>query len=151
MAGGTVRYVDSSLERVQIRSSGLLSDRYVLTCNRQRIPLRSTGTVGECIGSIRFRAWQPAAALHPTLPVDAPLVIDLVDTWNGRAVAGCRYHVSHPGGRNYEVFPVNAYEAESRRLSRFEPFGYSIEPYLIIPEVKHSVDFPGTLDLRRFN
>ena len=150
MAGGTVRYVDSSLERVQIKTSGLQADRYILTCNRQRVPLRHTGTTGEYVAGVRYRAWQPPSALHPTIPVDAPLVVDLVDTWNHRAVAGCRYHVGHPGGRNYEVFPVNAYEAESRRLTRFEPFGYSIEPYPFLPELKHSVDFPGTLDLRMF-
>jgi len=148
MAGGTVRFVDSSVERIQIKTSGLMADRYILTCNRERVPLRSTGKTGEYVGAVRYRAWQPASALHPTIPVDAPLVIDLVDTWNHRAVAGCRYHVGHPGGRNYEVFPVNAYEAESRRLSRFESFGYSTTPYDAIPELKHSVDFPGTLDLR---
>ena len=147
-AGGTVRFVDSSMERIQVKVSGLTADRYVLTCNRERIPLRSTGTAGEYVGAVRYRAWQPASALHPTIPVDAPLVIDLVDTWNNRAVAGCRYHVGHPGGRNYDVFPINAYEAESRRLSRFEPFGFSTTPYDSIPNIKHSVDFPGTLDLR---
>lgn len=148
MAGGTVRFVDSSVERIQIKTTGLMADRYILTCNRERVPLRSTGTTGEYVGAVRYRAWQPASALHPSIPVDAPLVIDLVDTWNHRAVAGCRYHVGHPGGRNYEVFPVNAYEAESRRLSRFESFGYSTTLYDAIPELKHSVDFPGTLDLR---
>ncbi len=148
MAGGTARCVDSSLERLQIKTTGLKADRYIITCNRQRVPLRSTGITGEYVAGVRYRAWQPPSSLHPTIPVDAPLVIDLVDTWNNRAVAGCRYHVGHPGGKNSEIFPVNTYEAESRRLSRFETIGYSTEPYEIIPELKHSIDFPGTLDLR---
>jgi uncharacterized protein (DUF2126 family)/transglutaminase-like putative cysteine protease len=148
VAGGTVRYVDSSLERLQVLTRGLNPDRYVLTCNRQRIPLRPTGRVGEYVAGVRFRAWQPPSALHPTIPVDVPLVIDLLDTWTMRAVAGCRYHVAHPGGRNYETFPINAYEAESRRLSRFEAFGHSPTPYSTIPPELPSLDFPNTLDLR---
>ncbi|MCG8528158.1 MAG: transglutaminase family protein, partial [Opitutales bacterium] len=149
MAGGTARCVDSSLERVQVKVKGFHSDRYIVACNRERVPLRSTGVQGEYVAGVRYRAWQPPSSLHPTIPVDTPLIFDIVDTWTMRAVAGCRYHVAHPGGRNYDVFPVNTYEAESRRLSRFEPHGYSPEPYLSVPEVKLSVDFPGTLDLRR--
>jgi uncharacterized protein (DUF2126 family) len=96
---------------------------------------------------VRFRAWQPAASLHPTIPVDAPLVFDLYDTWNARAVAGCTYHVAHPGGRNFAAFPVNANAAESRRLARFEPFGHSYGTFPL-PPLERSTEFPSTLDLR---
>ena len=145
--GGTVRFVDSSVERLQVRVSNFDTERYLVTCNRQAVPLQPTDTQGEFVGGIRFRAWQPASALHPTIPVDAPLVIDLYDRWNGRPVAGCTYHVAHPGGRNFEHFPVNANEAESRRLSRFQPFGYTPDPYPEpIPVTRP--ELPCTLDLR---
>jgi len=145
--GGTVRYVDSSVERLQVRVSNFDTERFMVTCNRHAVPLQATDTQGEFVGGIRFRAWQPASALHPTITVDAPLVIDLYDRWNARPVAGCTYHVAHPGGRNFEHFPVNANEAESRRLSRFQPFGYSPEPYEE-PVPATRPEFPCTLDLR---
>jgi uncharacterized protein (DUF2126 family) len=109
--------------------------------------MTATGVAGEFVGGVRFRAWQPASALHPTIPVDAPLVVDLYDRWTGRAVAGCTYHVAHPGGRNFETFPVNSYEAESRRLARFFPVGHSIGPGPA-PEPAFNPEFPLTLDLR---
>ncbi|WP_027390730.1 DUF2126 domain-containing protein [Chrysiogenes arsenatis] len=122
---GTARYVDSSVERVQVRVKGMIDSRYVLTCNGRRVPLCNTGTQGEYVAGIRYRAWQPPSALHPTIAPHAPIVLDIIDTWSGHSVGGCTYHVAHPGGLSYETFPVNAYEAESRRISRFWGYGHT--------------------------
>lgn len=150
--GGTVRYVDSSLERIEVKGTGLNESRYVVTVNGKPLPMQSTGTVGEFVAGVRYRAWQMPSALHPTIGVHAPLTFDIVDTWMSRSVAGCQYHVAHPGGRNYSTFPVNAYEAESRRLARFFSMGHSPGRLHVPPaniNVPGSREFPFTLDLRK--
>ena len=167
---GTSRFVDSSVERLQVKLRGLIDSRYVVACNGRRLILHSTGTHGEYVGGVRYRAWQPPSALHPTIGVHSPLVFDIIDTWNERSIGGCTYRVSHPGGRSYDTFPVNAYEAESRRVSRFSTDGHTpgvIEPRpphavsgtfhseghapgpIDVPPEETNAEYPYTLDLRR--
>ena len=150
--GGTARYVDSSLERIEVRVTGLNESRYVVTCNGRALPLQSTGTTGEYAAGVRYKAWNPPSALHPSIGIHTPLTFDIVDTWMKRSIGGCQYFVAHPGGLNPDTFPVNSYEAESRRMSRFTDMGHTPGTLVVPPatiNVAASREFPFTLDLRR--
>ncbi|MFD1292241.1 DUF2126 domain-containing protein [Lutibacter holmesii] len=173
--GGTARYVDSSLERLQVKVSNFVSERYVLTCNGVKVQLQPTRTKGEFVAAVRYKAWDPHSALHPTIGVDTPLAFDIVDTWNRKSIGGCKYFVAHPGGRSYETFPVNSFEAESRRINRFWDIGETQTDVDVIEEITASEvaaptrtveeqgskkkfrfktipvdsEFPNTLDLRK--
>lgn len=145
--GGVSRSVDASVERLQITTTGLREGRHIVTCNGRQVPLQATAQQGVHVAAVRFKAWSVPSSLHPRLPVDAPLVFDLIDVAQGRSLGGCTYHVVHPGGRSYERFPVNENEAEGRRLSRFEEMGHS-PGRLKIPKSEINAEFPHTLDLR---
>jgi uncharacterized protein (DUF2126 family)/transglutaminase-like putative cysteine protease len=168
--GGTARFVDSSVERVEVKVRNFNIDRYIITCHGIPVPLKETLIRGEYVAGVRYRAWSPPSALHPTLGKDVPLVFDVVDTWNNKSVGGCVYHVAHPGGRNYDTYPVNSFEAESRRISRFWNHGHTpgpitktsgghVERYLEKSEIPNKFDppivrlnndYPNTLDLRQY-
>jgi len=150
---GTARYVDSSVERLQVLVEGYNEARHIVTCNQVPVPLHTTGTQGTGVAGVRFKAWAPWSALHPTIDAQSSLVFDLIDRWSGRSVGGCTYEVSHPGGRSYDTFPINAVEAEARRCSRFFQRGHT--PGLIdvaaLDELASAArrEYPRTLDLRR--
>jgi uncharacterized protein (DUF2126 family) len=135
------------VERLQIRTRNMTGNRFVVTCNGRKVPLRSTGTEGEFVGGIRYKAWAPWSALHPTIGVHSPLVIDVVDIHHQRSLGGCTYHVAHPGGRNYETFPVNANEAEARRGARFWQHGHTQGVMALDLGEPHEAH-PYTLDMR---
>jgi uncharacterized protein (DUF2126 family) len=175
-SSGTARFVDSSVERIEVKATGLTGERYAVLCNGMRIPMANTGTKGEFVASVRYRAWQPPSALHPNLGVDTPLVFDIFDSWTGKSVAGCTYHVFHPGGRAYDTFPVNSFEAEGRRVSRFynenhtqgvltpkEEMSTEIRRYILEKEldtnerlilspkiIEPDPEYPHTFDLRKY-
>ncbi|MEJ1238941.1 transglutaminase family protein [Chryseolinea sp. T2] len=170
-SGGTARFVDSSVERIEVKMINFNAERYLVTCHGIPVPLRETTTKGTWVAGVRYRAWSPPSALHPTIGKDVPLVFDVFDTWNNRSVGGCVYHVSHPGGRAYDTFPVNAYEAEGRRISRFWNEGHTqgsytpTNPYAGVtrylekntiprkfdpPSVVINPEYPNTLDLRQY-
>ncbi|MEO7939872.1 MAG: transglutaminase family protein, partial [Burkholderiaceae bacterium] len=151
-AGVTARYVDSSLERIEVHVTGFNDSRYAITCNGRPLPMQPTGSEGAFVAGVRYKAWNPPSSLHPSIGVHAPLTFDIVDTWMRRSIGGCQYHVSHPGGLSYDTLPVNANEAESRRLSRFVAMGHTpgtmpdVPPSCAVPA---SREFPFTLDLRQ--
>jgi uncharacterized protein (DUF2126 family) len=175
-SSGTARFVDSSVERIEVKATGLIGERYAVLCNEMRIPMANTGTKGEFVASVRYRAWQPPSALHPNLGVDTPLTFDIFDLWTGKSVAGCTYHVFHPGGRAYDTFPVNSYEAEGRRVSRFynenhtqgvytpkEEVSKEVKRYILEKEldtkervvftpkiIEPDPEYPHTFDLRKY-
>jgi uncharacterized protein (DUF2126 family) len=147
-SGGVMsRSVDSSVERLEVKVSGAVSDNHIVTCNHRRLPLHATTQKDVLVAGVRYKAWAPPSSLHPTIPVHAPLKFSVIDTRYERSIGGCTYHVVHPGGRNYETIPVNENEAQGRRLSRFQAMGHS-PGRVVIPQNEQNADFPYTLDLR---
>ncbi|MEM7363886.1 MAG: transglutaminase family protein [Pseudomonadota bacterium] len=144
---GTARFVDSTVERLQVSVTGASREQYLVTCNGRRVPLVPVGA-DQLVGGVRFKAWEQSSSLHPGIEPHAPLVFDVLDTVNQRSLGGCLYHVSHPGGRSYDTFPVNASEAEARRNARFFRHGHT-QGTIDVPHEELNIDHPVTLDLRR--
>ena len=144
---GTSRYVDSSVERIQVSVSGMTEGKYMVSCNGRRVPLKPTGVKGSYVAGVRYKAWDPHSAMHPTIGVHTPITFDIIDVYNERSIGGCTYHVSHPGGRNYDTFPVNANEAEARRHARFSVTGHT-QGKLSLPAEEIQPEQPNSLDLR---
>jgi uncharacterized protein (DUF2126 family) len=148
-AGGTARFVDSSMERVEVRAEGLETERFDVLVNGLAVPLRATGTAGEHVGGVRFRAWAPPSSLQPHLGIHHPLKFDLWDRWAGRSVGACAYHVWHPEGRAFLAPPLTRFEAQARRAQRFTAEGPLPWPWT--PRVaRPHPEMPHTLDLRRY-
>ena len=148
-AGGTSRFVDSSVERVEVRAEGLETERWDVLVNGLSVPLRSTGTAGEQVGGVRFRAWAPPSSIQPHLGIHHPLHFDLYDRWARRSVGACAYHVWHPEGQGYDAAPLTRFEAAARRASRFTgegPLPWPTRPGTTMPHP----EYPHTLDLRRY-
>jgi uncharacterized protein (DUF2126 family) len=149
-AGGTARFVDSSMERLQISIDNFDPDRHAVLCNGRRVPMHPTEIAGRYLSGVKYRAWQPPRCLHPTLGVNVPLQFDVVDRMTEYSIGGCRYFAADPSGRAHEIFPINANEAESRRAARFHS-GTMTGGRLVVPDlppVKAPNDFPVTFDLR---
>lgn len=151
-ASGTARFVDSSVERLELKLDGFDTTRFKARCNGINIPLHATGVQGQYVAGIRFRAWQPPRCLHPTIGVHTPLRFELVDTRSHQSIGGCTYHVAHPGGRGTDRFPINANEAEARRDARFTLLGMTggVIDGIDVPPKPGPNPYPVTLDMRRF-
>jgi uncharacterized protein (DUF2126 family) len=147
-SGRTGRAVDSSFERIQVKLSGIATEsHYVVACNGRRVPLHHTGEPGETVAGVRYRARQLSAVLHPTIPVHAPLIFDIIDSWKERSIGRCAYHMGSPDGRAYTARPVNATEAANRRRQRFQKSDPT-PGLMAAPEEETNPIFPMTLDLR---
>ncbi|HEY1555651.1 MAG TPA: transglutaminase family protein [Kofleriaceae bacterium] len=145
---GTARYVDSSVERVELRARGLDPERYAIAVNDVIVPMRAVAGRDLRVAGVRFRAWCPPHALHPHLGLHHPLHLAIVDKWAERGVAGGAYHVWHPEGRAFDTPPLTRVEAAARRAQRFTREGPPPWP-LRAREVEPHPEQPYTLDLRR--